>query len=443
MQRQNGVSAAAIGTIERKEKLTMIYTPKIFPVIAAGILALSSLTACSEKTVMQSDIASQAFGEEALSAEQENGRQIHQISNEGGTNQDVSSENGYYELLPVFPNSYSIFYTDYATNRQIYLCDAPGCDHAGEYCTSYVDASQGNVPGFLYSDSKLYVVSPASVNDSFLPRIEVMNPDGSDRTLLAEFKASQNLNTGFFLADEENLYFIIEDFGSDGDVSRAVYALNKQTGEQKTLREVESDTWILDGNGSYIYIKTIQGKSLHKVSAVNVEDPEQETEVDSWNQKERMGGMLDGKMYYYDVSKDSFAEKNYKTGEIEEISNTTGVKFKNIYLTNIFDDKVFFTATTDRDDEDPKCYSSFYADFAAGQLSEIGVTYQDSDRPVNIRALYQDQIYALFDVENKSISFELDGQMQTSTISVTRLGHMPLQDYLKGESAFVACETVE
>ena len=136
---------------------------------------------------------------------------IHQIGDEGGTNLYASSENGYYMLVPIFPNSYSILYTDYAANKQVFLCANPSCDHQSDACTSYVDAAQGNIPGLLFSGDKLYVVSPASVSDEFLPRVDAMDANGADRKLLAEFKASQNLNTGWFLADDAKLYFVMED----------------------------------------------------------------------------------------------------------------------------------------------------------------------------------------------------------------------------------------
>lgn len=102
----------------------------------------------------------------------------------------ASSANGLYERISVYPNSYTIFFTDYETRQQIYLCSRPECTHNNESCTSFVDCKAGNIPGLLYSNDTLYLISPASVSENFLPVIERLNPDGSERKILAQFKAS-------------------------------------------------------------------------------------------------------------------------------------------------------------------------------------------------------------------------------------------------------------
>ena len=108
-----------------------------FFALFAGIMVLLCVTACSQTSSSQPESVSSANAEETSPSIPQGKGQIHQIGSEGGAEQQTSSENGYYELVPVFPDSYNILYTDYATNRQLYLCSSPGCDHAGESCTSY------------------------------------------------------------------------------------------------------------------------------------------------------------------------------------------------------------------------------------------------------------------------------------------------------------------
>ena len=434
-----------------------------FFALFAGIMVLLCVTACSQTSSSQPDSVSSANAEETSPSIPQGKGQIHQIGSEGEAEQQTSSENGYYELVPVFPDSYNILYTDYATNRQLYLCSSPGCNHAGESCTSYVDTSKGNVPGLLFSDDKLYLVSPATVSDDFLPRVEVMNADGSNRRLLAEFKASQNLNTGWFLADADSFYFVMENVASDGSYSKSLCSLNKQDGSLKTIKDLDYDQWLLDGNGSHIYLKTIEeGQpperdlfdteeafqdavediNLHKISVLDVNAPGQEVEVDTWKQSERSGGMLDGKMYYYDFFGDSFVMKDYDAGETVAVPNSTGLTFHTIYPRFVLDGKLIFVASTDGAGKEHHV-SSFYVDFAENRVSEIGVMDRNRNRPVSICAVYNDQLYAVYDTLEKNISFDQNGQIQMTTISLGLLGHTPVQDFLEGNCSFTPCETVE
>lgn len=316
---------------------------------AASAAMIFSLTACSQGAAASapagSEFTESAAANSSLSAAPaaktpKNGP-IHQIGNEGGTNMYASGENGYYMVVPIFPNSYSILYTDFAANKQVFLCSNPGCNHKGDYCTSYVDATQGNIPGMLFSDDKLYVISPASASEEFLPRVEVMDANGSNRKLLAEFKASQNLDTGWFLADHANFYFVMEDISENGNSSKTLCSLDKQSGQVQTIKSLTNDQWILDSDGCDIYLKTIDG-SKHSISLLDMETGAVTKDLDQWSQSERTGNMLDGKMYYYDAASNTFVQKDYATGEVASVENTTGFSFTLIYPETILDGKLIF-----------------------------------------------------------------------------------------------------
>lgn len=415
---------------------------------AAGAAMIFSLTACSQGAASapaSSDFTESAAANSSVSAAPaaktpKNGP-IHQIGNEGGTNMYASGENGYYIVVPIFPNSYSILYTDFAANKQVFLCSDPGCDHKGDYCTSYVDASQGNIPGMLFSDDKLYVVSPASVSDAFLPRVEVMDANGSNRKLLAEFKASQNLSTGWFLADHANFYFVMEDISENGNSSKTLCSLDKQSGQVQTIKSLTNDQWILDSDGCDIYLKTIDGLK-HSISLLDMETGTVTKDLDQWSQSERSGNMLDGKMYYYDVASNTFVQKDYATGEVASVENTTGFSFTLIYPETILDGKLIFSSVVGQNDAEKHCLD-FCVDFEQGEIRELDVMRQDRSRPVNICAVYGDQVYALYGSASKTATFDLNGQINTTTYSTDLIGHESVQDFLSGKSNFVPCETLE
>lgn len=386
---------------------------------------------------------------------------IKQIGTEGGAEPRTSSPNGFYELVSIFPDSYNILYTDYATNQQVYLCSNPGCDHKGDYCTSYVDASKDNIPGLLFSDEKLYLISPASVREDFLPYIEVMDANGANRTLLAEFKASQNLNTGWYLADESSLYFVLENIANDGDCTKTLCSVNKQSGKVQTILELNYSEWIMDGQGTKIFLKSteegapperdlfeteeafqdaVMETNRHKIFVFDLHSPDEQILVDEWEQKERYGSMLGGKMYYYDVSADAFVERDYTTGSIVTVANSTGVSFSSIYFQKLIDGKLIFTAATDREENH---ISNFYIDFSNHTMREIGIMYQNRNRPVEICAVYGDQIYAIYNTVENEVFFEINGKMEESISMIAQLGYMPAQDFFDGTASFTPCKTIE
>lgn len=390
-------------------------------------------------------------------------QQIRQVGTEDGAGQQAAGAGGIYELVSILPESCSILYTDYAAGRQVYLCSSPGCGHAGDYCTSYVDTSLGNIPGLIFSDDRLYLITPASADAAFPPQIEVMDANGANRTVLAKFKASQTISPGWCLADEKALYFLLEDVQSDGRFTQTLCAMEKANGALHKLLELEQGGWIMDGQGSSIYLKSIeageapdrelfateqafeeacmdamQAGALHKILKLNVSDPHTLTVVDEWHQNERSGGMLEGKMYYYDFAQDCFVEKDYETGESKTVNNTTGAAFNQIYVQAVIDGKLVFTGVTTRE-SDKNHVSSFYVDFTNNAAAEIGIMYAHRDRPVVICASDADNIYAYYDVTEEEIPFELDGNLEMTVVGRQQLGMISKQDFWGGAASFTPC----
>lgn len=384
---------------------------------------------------------------------------LRQVGTEGGAAQQTGGADGLYELVSIFPDSCNILYTDYATDQQVYLCNSPGCDHAGDYCTSYVDTSSGNIPGLIFSDQRLYLISPESVNAAFLPQIEVMDANGANRKTLAKFEASQMIDSGWYLADENALYFLLGEVQSDGRYTQTLCSMEKANGTIHVLSGLEQGGWIMDGQGSSIYLKIIeegdapdrdlfdteeafwdavQEGTIHKIWKMDVSDPNTLTVADQWTQNERSGGMRSGKMYYYDFSQNCFVEKDYKTGASTTVSNTTGTSFERIYVQTVIDGKLVFTGVTTRESDDGYI-SSFYVDFANNTAAEIGIMYAHRNRPVAICASCEDKIYAYYDTVDENIPFELDGNIEITSISKQQLGYISKQDFWSGVASFTPC----
>lgn len=197
----------------------------------------------------------------------------------------------------------------------------------------------------------------------------------------------------------------------------------------------------MDSDGCDVYLKTIDG-SQHSISLLDIKTGAVTRELDRWAQSERSGNMLGGKMYYYDFSDNTFVRKDYATGEAAVVDNTTGVSFTMIYPESLLDGKLIFSAITEQNPSGNDV-SNFCVDFDKNEICELAVMRQDRRRPVNLCSVYADQVYALYDSASQTATFELGGQIKTTTYRTEQLGHESVQDFLSGRSNFVPCETLD
>lgn len=385
---------------------------------------------------------------------------LHQIGTEGGAAMEVSGENGFYELVPIFPNSYNILYLDYETAQQVYLCGDPNCSHNSETCTSYIDASAGNIPGLLYSDGKIYLIESGAVSEEALPKIEVMNADGSEKKLLKEFTASQVINSGWYLADDTFIYYVREDIDSMGSATKTLCRIDKVTGNEEEVRSCNYNEWMIDGAGSTVFLKVIEegewpdrglydsdeahyeawvSSSQHKVMTYDLESNQEPQVVDEWSQASRTGNMLDGCMYYYDIPENKFVKKDYLTGETQEVPNTLSQTFETIYVHNVVDGKLIFTSASSANDTDIDV-SMYAVDFSEKTVDELDLMNVDRNRPISVLGTYQDKIYVNYGSETKTMQQDIDGNIQETTISLPSLGWMSKSDFFAGNPNYTPVE---
>lgn len=385
---------------------------------------------------------------------------IHQVGTAGGAELSVSAPKGYYELASIFPSSNNIIYTDYATNKQLFLCARPECTHDNETCLSYIDLSKGNLPGLIYTNNKLLVITPASINNSYVPSIVVMNPDGSERKTLIEFKANQNIGTGQFLADAENLYFIMEDIKNDGSYTSQLCSVNLTTGKLTTIVDTAPREYLYDGYEDTIYLKILtDGQAperdlfetedeyqeallktkVHQIVSLNINNPKTRTTLDEWQHESLWGRMIDGVFYYHDASNDTINMRNYITNETETVQNTTGNAMIMFDAREIIDGKLVFNAVDSISDD--SLVLSYYVDFNAGTVKPISLM-NNWNRPIYICGEYDGRLYVQYEVVEESYMGEFDGVMTEYNVVTLRLGHLTIEDYFNSTPNYVPTERV-
>lgn len=108
-------------------------------------------------------------------------------------------ESGYYETRARDDGSANVTYIDYSSQKEIYLCNAPGCAHDNEGCTSWISAENAGVFPLISSDHLLLIhrTYGGEEGKQSLSRIDAASLDGSNRKTLITFNNGERLGDVF------------------------------------------------------------------------------------------------------------------------------------------------------------------------------------------------------------------------------------------------------
>lgn len=177
------------------------------------------------------------------------------------------SDTGYYSFRQREDASALLCYLDYATGREVVLCSQPNCTHDSDTCPAWYPFVNGlrAVP----VGDRLIVLQGGSPNYVDLlgvdatPKIQVMNPDGSDRREAFAFPASSWVSTlprGGFARDDAYLYFTITD-QSAGANARTLCAADGEGRVFALCALPEDEERIAGGDGQSLILTCMPGSS--------------------------------------------------------------------------------------------------------------------------------------------------------------------------------------
>lgn len=177
------------------------------------------------------------------------------------------SNTGYYSFRLREDASASLCYLDYASGREIVLCSQPNCTHDSDACPAWYPFDNGlrAVP----VGDRLIVLQGGSPNYVDLlgadatPKIQVMNPDGSDRQETFAFPAGSWVSTlprGGFARDDVYLYFTITD-QSAGANARTLCAVDGEGKVFALCALPEDEERIAGGDGGALILTCMPGSS--------------------------------------------------------------------------------------------------------------------------------------------------------------------------------------
>lgn len=165
----------------------------------------------------------------------------------------VNAGSGAYVMEQLYPNSSTISYIDYVSCMKTPLCSTPGCTHQSDSCPSYI-AQKGYFPPRILWVGRYLLVARESGSENGPGMIERRNPDGTNPVELYQFDSSDYI-TGTYLYDDTSLYYTYVEILLDGTQKKTLESLELETGDRKSLIELDDTAYIVGGFGNKVLIQ--------------------------------------------------------------------------------------------------------------------------------------------------------------------------------------------
>lgn len=295
----------------------------------------------------------------------------------------VSSDLGFYQLDMHSGGYDNILYSDYSSLEQVYLCNRPDCLHNDKSCTSYVDANDSILPGLLYCDPYLLIVTPTG-GEHTLPNIQRLDLNGNNKKLLVEFPSTSRL-LGAFYTDEIQLIAVRENVINEATAEYDIIAVNLESGQVKTLLTLEdSSSSICGAVGNYLILKktNIQNGKCSLIR-LNLSDPSHSEEIISWNMVDGIENITDSILFLYYPKTNSFSRTDLETGKKYEYQSS--ILVDNIGLFHMvggtYEHQLLFDISTPASENHDAYVQRYMVNFESNSIAEISL-FDNRNRPI-------------------------------------------------------------
>lgn len=279
--------------------------------LGALVLSVMVLASCGKTDDSQVDSATKKTAE------------ITRLSHSGWVGNFAVSSQGAYTIEQVRPGSYNLFYVDAATQQETYLCAVPNCTHDSASCTSYISMDQApfGCSLFFYQDY-LYVIQ-GSTTDSSHPYLMRMNPDGTDRKIVAELNNGEDFTDCIF-GYGDSILCEIGKTDAEGNYHRQMETIDLQTGEREVLfsyPESERESYsLMGGFGSkLVYLHINESGYQYFTVDLSSDNPSME----DWS-NHTLGSQFDNETQYCNIQGDYFCTYDTHTNELGYENLVTG-----------------------------------------------------------------------------------------------------------------------
>lgn len=223
----------------------------------------------------------------------------------------LPTSDGLYEIKQVFENSASLFYYDFNTMQQVFLCEKPECTHNNESCTSYIPLTDAFPPGLLFAGNQILLVKEVAT-ESGNASIMIMDKNAGNRRVLIELESNEKMGRDF-IADDEALYFILETINLEQAQNNCLVRLDLQSGELETLTELPYGLALLSfGKNSLFFDKMGDKIEIYRFDVQNPAEPER---TFTWDPNAYGCMVVNGLAYILNYEDQFMSVRNFETDE--------------------------------------------------------------------------------------------------------------------------------
>lgn len=433
--------------------------------LAACSISLMVFSSCASQEQDSQTRQQNSVQEDSFSIKQDTDNsygKVKQIGYFAGAPETAAGSEGLYILTPYLPHSRNLTYIDYETRKEVFLCNRPECKHNDDSCASFIDTSQDYYPGLLFTGHHLLIVTPYG-EESFLPGIQKMAPDGQNRQTLFELKPNQNMPDTFF-TDEEYLFFILNTEQSTGKPLRELMAANLQTGELKQLIDFGEEYFtILGAKNQSLYLMRSKGlyelydgmgrgdmtdnefRSLedavsYEVTAFDLKTMTLSDVLFAWGNQEMSAMMFGENLYAYNLQKNQFVLKDLESGQEKIVTPNFEISYpEGVFIQRGTIDRRLIVEVGEY--QNPHT-NYFLIDFDLNRTTPLDLRNEYNDKLAPVLASYGEELCVVQGYTEHSYPAELpDGQIVDQTVVISQYAMISTDDYISSEPNFSSIES--
>lgn len=387
----------------------------------------------------------------------------------------TGNEAGYYSYSSLKPDStFNILYTDYATKKQIYLCNRVECTHSDESCTSWVQykAGGGAVPLLLEDRLALMHLGSKFMYEQYgedaLAHLDTLGLNGAGRKTVLRMKPNTSL-VNDYATDGKRLYSIQETAvqqGDTGDVllQREVVAIDLDTGELTVLHKLPDNgdddlcaayedrlvfsTWYFAPGSPVATERTFYEISLNS--------PGETREIARCDTSAQYAETFGGQLYTLDLQTSALTCRGLSTGKervvlpsLMAVRSEAALFFKEpsslCYVIDYWDGKiVLYMSYIDQNTSEDTTH--WYAvDTASGSVNELTLQFRSGDMMRHMDILAETETHFLVCMEEaiRTIQVQMpDGSVGSAPDPYKQLALIKKADYWNSVPNFEPIEMI-
>lgn len=341
------------------------------------------------------------------------------------------NEDGYYHITMREGGDYTISnlcYYDYASKKEVFVCDQTGCQHNDKTCTSYLEGIDGLSELFVYKDH-VYIMESGTegmmINalgefQKTAPRLFQMDLDGQNRKILTQLEEGYSFDCSQLILANDILYMPIvkteqieikESSYLQVNTQKDLYAIDLTNGDKeqicslkdKSLVGVEGRNIVLenmhyqDDPQKYLDNRDYQGYDKAMLNytigyqKINVDTKQLSDEMTP--PKHQESGVYYGNRLYW-LEKGSLVAFDLSTGKEEKLFQLDHVKDDD-YLEGFLDEYACIGRWIE--DEVDGHQKNFYVSLKDGSMKENTLCKSTTHEPITILAQTSDSFLVNYD----------------------------------------------